>query len=191
MLERNVSAPRRRHLEVITMNRLVLALIVSVSLPGARVLAQAPAAPKLGYVDVKKVLADSKPGKQAKEQLEKVVKDRQGKIDSEKKALDGMKADYEKNNLDLSDRQKQAKQKEYQERNAAYQKLVAESRKETSEKDAELTLKVMDQMRKALTEVAKAGDYALVVEKTATSVLYSKDGLDLTDNVIARMNAQN
>jgi outer membrane protein len=145
---------------------------------------------KLGYVDVAKVLSTSKAGKGAKEQLEKQVKERQAKVDAEKSALEKMKADYEKNTMDLTERQKQAKQKEFQEKNERYQKAVAEARKEVGEKDADLTRKVVEQMRGVIASVGKAEDFVLVVEKTATSVLYSRDGLDLTDRVIRQMDGQ-
>jgi len=151
------------------------------ALPAA---ARAGDALKLGYVDVAKVLSGSKVGKAAKEQLEKQVKERQASVDAQKSVLEKMKADSDKNAMDLTERQKQAKQKEFQERNEAYQRAVAEARKEVSEKDAEFTRKVVEQMRGVIGTIAKAEDYALVVEKTATSVLYAKDGLDLTDRII-------
>jgi outer membrane protein len=145
---------------------------------------------KLGYVDVAKVLSGSRAGRNAKEQLEKQVKERQASVDALKSALDKMKADFDKNAMDLTERQKQAKQKEFREKNEGYQKAVAEARKEVSEKDAEFTRKVVEQMRGVIATIAKAEDYALVVEKTATSVLYAKDGLDLTDRVIQQMDRQ-
>ena len=145
---------------------------------------------KLGYVDVAKVLSSSKAGKGAKEQLEKQVKERQARVDAQKSALERMKGDYEKNALDLTERQKQAKQKEFQEKNDGYQKAVAEARKEVGERDAEYTRKVVEQMRGVIASVGRAEDFVLVVEKTATSVLYSRDGLDLTDRVIRQMDGQ-
>jgi len=148
------------------------------------------AADMLGYVDVAKVLADSKAGKAAREELEKGMKERQTRVDEEKKKLDALKADYERNAATLTHAQKQARQKEFQEKAQAYQALLAGARKEVKESDAEQTRKVMEQMRQVIASVGKVDGYSLIVEKTSTSVLYSKDGMDLTGKVIRQMDGQ-
>jgi outer membrane protein len=168
----------------------LLATILASLLSAAPAAAHAADTLKLGYVDVAKVLSSSKAGKAAKEQLEKQVKERQAKVDAEKRALEKMKADYEKNAMDLTERQKQAKQKEFKEKNEGYQKAVAQARKDVAEKDAEYTRRVVERMRGVIASIGKAQDFVLIVEKTATSVLYSRDGLDLTDRVIQQMDGQ-
>ena len=57
-------------------------------------------------------------------------------------------------------------------------------------KNPDLVRKVVEQMRGVIAAIAKAEDLAMVVEKTATSVLYARDGADLTDRVIQRMDGQ-
>jgi outer membrane protein len=150
----------------------------------------ARAAEKLGYVDVAKVLADSRAGKTARAQLDKGVKERQSRVDEEKRKLEALKADYERNASTLTDQQKQARQQDFQEKAQAYQKTVAGARKEVSDSDAEQTRKVMEQMRLVIDSIGKADDYGLIVEKSATSVLYAKDGTDLTGKVVRQMDAQ-
>ena len=111
-------------------------------------------------------------------------------VDEEKKKLDALKADYERNAATLTHAQKQARQKEFQEKAQAYQALLAGARKEVKESDAEQTRKVMEQMRQVIASVGKVDGYSLIVEKTSTSVLYSKDGMDLTGKVIRQMEGQ-
>lgn len=149
--------------------------------------AMAQEALKIGYVNMRAAMNECKAGKDAKAKLEKVVKDRQAKLDKEKKKLETMQADFEKKAAAMSDADKQEKQKEFQEKVQAYQKQVMEAQKEINEKEGDVTKRIVADAKKAIAEVAKEGQFTLVIEKTDTSILYSKDGLDLTSKVIDKM----
>jgi outer membrane protein len=135
---------------------------------------------KVGYVEMKKALNASKAGKAALAQLDKTAAEKQGGIAKEKKKLEDLQADYEKKSASLTDK----------ERIANFQKLVEKTQQEFGDTQAEFTKKVYKEMKKAIAEIAKAENFSLVIEKTDTSVLFSKDELDLTDRVIEKMNAK-
>jgi outer membrane protein len=164
----------------------ILAMIV-VSLFAAAGMAFAQEAAKIGYVDVKKALTECKAGKAAKAQLDKVVQEKQPKVDAEKTKLEAMQAEYEKNVSDFSDKEKQAKQKEFQEKLQAYQKLVADSRKAINDIDVEYSNKIMGNINKIVADMAKAGKYTVIFNKTEGLMLYSNNSIDLTAKVIKKL----
>lgn len=168
------------------MKKILAMTIVSLFLAAGVAIAQESA--KVGYVDMKKAMNDSKAGKAALNKLDKTAKEKQGKIDKEKKKLETMQADFEKKGKGLSDKEKQNKQKEFQEKVQAFQKLVGQTQQEFTETQTEYTKNIFNDMKKAIAKIAKAEGYTLIIEKTDTSVLYSKDGLDLTEKVIDAMN---
>jgi outer membrane protein len=145
---------------------------------------------KIGYVDMKKVMNDCKAGKAALAKLDKEAKDKQATIDKEKKKLGTMQADFEKKAAGMTDKERQSKQKEFQDKVDAFQKMVGQSQQEFNEMQADYTKKVFNDMKKAIADIAKAGNYTVIIEKTDTSILYSKDGLDLTDKVMDKMDSQ-
>lgn len=168
------------------MKKILTMTIVSLFLAAGLAMAQEVA--KIGYVDMKKAMNDSKPGKAALDKLDKTAKEKQGKIDKEKKKLETMQADFEKKAKSMTDAEKQGKQKAFQEKVQAFQKLVGQTQQEFTETQAEYTKSIFNDMKKAIAKIAKAEGFTLIIEKTDTSVLYSKDGLDLTDKVIDAMN---
>ncbi|MGW8271842.1 MAG: OmpH family outer membrane protein [Thermodesulfovibrionales bacterium] len=139
---------------------------------------------KIGYVNMRKALNECVAGKGAKDNLEKTIKDRQALLDEEKKKLEGLQEDFEKKAALLSDKAKQEKQKEFQEKVQAYQKMVADAQKELNEKEAAATKSIIEGLRSVIAEFAAKEGYTLVFEETEISVLYAKEGLDLTDRVI-------
>jgi len=139
---------------------------------------------KIGYVNMRKALNECKAGKQAKETLEKSIKDKQDVLDKEKKTLEEMQADFEKKASLLSEKAKQEKQEEFQNKLQNYQKMLADAQKEINEKEAEVTKKIIEEMRKLIEEIGKKEGYSLIFEETEISVIYAKEGLDLTNRVI-------
>lgn len=145
---------------------------------------------KIGYVEMRKAVNECKAGQAARDNIEKSARDMQAKIDKEKKKLDSIRADYEKKAPGMSDQERQDKQKEFQEKIQVFQQMIAENQKTLNEKEVDATKKIFNDIKKIVADLAKADGYTLIIEKTDTSVLYSKDGLDLTERVIEKMNAQ-
>jgi outer membrane protein len=167
----------------------ILAVMVGIMFMAAG-LAFAQESTKVGYVDMKKVMNDCKAGKAALVKLEKNAKDKQAAIDKEKKKLETLQADFEKKAAAMSDKDRQDKQKDFQEKVQAFQKMVGQSQQEFNEMQADYTKKVFADMKEAISEIAKTDSFTIILEKTDTSVLYAKDGLDLTNKVMKKMDAQ-
>lgn len=145
---------------------------------------------KIGYVDMRVALNECKAGKIAKVELETMIKDKQKALDDERKKLDDMQAELEKKAAVLSEKAKDEKQKEFQEKVQTYQKQLADAQKEINEKETEYTKKILEDIRAIVNEIAKAEGFTLVFEKTEISVMYAKDGLDLTEKVVDKYNSQ-
>lgn len=145
---------------------------------------------RIGYVDVRKVLTESKAGQKVKAEIEKLVKQHKGTLGSEEQKLKGMQQDFEKNKLLLSETQREAKQQEFQERVRAFQKARSEAQRDIDQREREYTGKALPQIRAIIRDVAKEMKLTLVFEKNESPVLYAADGPDLTDKIIERFNAK-
>lgn len=169
------------------MKKILAAVVVSLCMAAGVSFAQEA---KIGYIDVKKALMECKAGKAAKVELDKLMKAKQPALEAERQKLEAMQADYDKNVSDMSDKEKQAKQKEFQEKYQVYQKLLSEAQKEVNAKDSELSKNILADINKATEEIAKAGKYAVIFNKTEGLMVYTKSGLDVTDKVIKKLNAK-
>ena len=145
---------------------------------------------KIGYVDVRAVVLESKSGQQHKVEMEKFVKDKQATLKKEEDKLKTLQQTLEKEMLTLTEAQKQDKQRGFQEKVQAFQKSAQDAEREVRQKDTEYTNKALEDVRKVITEVAKDEKVGLVLGKTEMSVLYAEDGMDLTAKVIKKYDSR-
>jgi outer membrane protein len=142
---------------------------------------------KIGFVDVRAVLTESKAGIQHRADLEKYVKDKQTALKKEEEKLTALKTSLEKEALTLSDAQKQEKQRAFQEKVQAFQKQAQDADRELRQKDTEFTNKSIETIRQIVTEVAKAEQVNMVLSRT--EIIYAETAMDLTDKVREKFNA--
>jgi outer membrane protein len=166
------------------MNKAVIAAVAVMAVLSAPVLADM----KIGYVDVRAVLAESNTGKQHRATVEKYIKDKQAALKKEEEKLNGLKQSFEKEALTLSDAQKQQKQKEFQDKVQALQKTAQDAERELQQKDREYTSKSIETVRTIVAEVAREEKVNLVIGRG--EVLYAEDGMDLTAKVSQKFDAR-
>ena len=145
---------------------------------------------KIGYVDVRAVVLESKSGKQHKAEMEKFVKDKQAALKKEEDKLKALQQTLEKEMLTLTDAQKQDKQRGFQEKVQVFQKSAQDAEREVRQRDTEYTNKALEEVRKVITEVAKEEKVGLMLGKTEMSVLYAEEGMDLTAKVIQKYDSR-
>jgi len=171
-----------------TMKQQIMLCLVAGLLISAPVLAADSV--KIGYVDLRAVVLESKSGKQHKAEMEKFVKDKQAALKKEEDKLKALQQTLEKEMLTLTDAQKQDKQRGFQEKVQVFQKSAQDAEREVRQRDTEYTNKALEEVRKVITEVAKEEKVGLMLGKTEMSVLYAEEGMDLTAKVIKKYDSR-
>lgn len=145
---------------------------------------------KLGYVDMQKAVQATVAGKKAKTDLESEFNKRKKDLDKKKADIEKMGQDLEKKKSVLSEEVLGKKQMELQEEMMKFQKTVAENQLEIQKKEKELTMPILDKMRKVIEKVAQDKQYSMVLEKNENNVLFAQKDADLTEEVIKAFEAQ-
>lgn len=166
-----------------------------VALIGALLVAGFPATAaqaegRIGYVDMQRAVTESQSGKRARAEIESAVKKKQEQVSREGQKLKALQQSLEKEQLTLTDTQKRAKQRDFEQKVQTYQQLAADGQRELSQMDAEHSRKVLTDIRAVIREIAQAEKLMLVLEKNEQPVLYAEDGPDLTDRVIKAYDAK-
>jgi len=143
---------------------------------------------RIGYVDLRSVISESKAGKQFRAQLEKYVKDKQATIKKEEEKLVALKKSFEKEALTLSDAQKLEKQKTFQDKVQALRKMAEDADRDLRQKDGDFTNKALATVREVIAEVAKEEKVNLVLNHN--EVLYGDGAMNLTAKVTAKYNSR-
>jgi outer membrane protein len=169
------------------MKRIVLASLVALCL--LSVVSAYAQDVKIGYVDMRRVMIESKSGSKVRAEIEKTIKERRESLARDEQQLKNLQQAFEKDKLLLSESQRATKQNEFEEKVKAFQKARADAQREIEQKERDFTSKALPKVREIIRVIAKEQKLSLVFEKNEAPVLYAADGPDLTEKVIQRFDA--
>ncbi len=136
--------------------------------------------PKIGVVDVIRVVNESNEGKKANAEVNDLIKAKQALIKKQAEAVETLKKSLER-------QASMAKKDELNKATVQYQKLAAAADGEVKQKADELRKVVLEHIRKALEAVGQEEKFLLIV--TNENVGYFQKSIDITDKVIKKYNA--
>src|SRR5690242_7692250 len=150
---------------------------------------------KMGVVDPQVVLEKSKAGKKALDGLKEYVSTRQKLLSRDEEELRNTEKTLKESAAKLSEAEKKDKEAQFRTKIQEYQKRAQEFNQELQGKQKELVDDYMKRIASATQTVAEKGGFSIVVDKgseqTVKIVIYSKDAIDLTDQVIKEFDRVN
>jgi len=151
----------------------------------------APAAAKVGYVDLTRVATESKTGKAAKAELLAKSEKLRAKVAAKQNQLEKQKKEIEAKLPTMSQQQRTAKGKEFQKKVEEYQKLLRNTEAEMQGAEEKVKGTVLKEIVDAATDYGKRNGFAAVVAKE--QILYLSDSVvteDITDKVTKAIDAK-
>ena len=150
---------------------------------------------KMGVIDPQAVLEKSKAGKKALDGLKEYVSTRQKLLSRDEEDLRNTEKTLKESVSKLSEGEKKEKEAQFRTKIQEYQKRAQEFNQELQGKQKELVDDYMKRIATATQTVAEKGGFSIVVDKgseqTIKIVIYSKDTIDLTDQVIKEFDRVN
>jgi outer membrane protein len=146
--------------------------------------------PVIGVVDMNKIVMESKVGKRNGEQFQKLFEEKSEQVKKEEQKFDKMRQDFQKDQLVLSDKQKEEKRKDLQTKYEAVAKMKSDAEQELNKKRAEMMGKTVEDARAITAALAKELGLTLVLSYPDQNVLYAVDGVNLTAKVMERYDAK-
>jgi outer membrane protein len=181
----------------------ILTAMMIVSVP-----AQAAQAQKIGFVDLKKVFENYWKTKQANARLkelrsdmlreQKAIEDQHKKASEEYKKLLESANDQAVSAEEREKRKKAAEDKliEIRQIEVAMEQFIKSASSRLSEEERKLRDNIVKELREAINNKARAGGYTLILDSSGETanntpaVLYTNGENDLTDQIIAELNAK-
>lgn len=145
---------------------------------------------KIGLVDMQKAIQETSEGKKAKHELEADFNKKKKDLEKKEADIKKMNEDLEKKALVMADDVKAKKQQEIQLEMRKYQEVVAKSQMDIQKHERDLTQPIIQKLRHIIEDIAKKDSYSMVLEKSDQLVLYSVNGVDLTERVIREFDAE-
>jgi len=148
------------------MRKIALMLVLLLTMSTSVLAAQT----KIGIINMKKVIAKCEPGQKAMEELKTKFKGLAGDLDKQKKSIEAMQKDLQKQSMMLSQEAKQDKEIEFK---------VDEER---------LSKPILQKLIEVIQNYGKKQGYTAILDTQTSGLLYANEGIDLTDTIIVEMN---
>ena len=145
---------------------------------------------KLAYVDMQKALNDSKAGKKALGELQKLAEERKSGLQKQKEALEKKKEELDKQGLLLNEDARKSRESEIRTLERDLSRTMSDLKEEFGRRESEFTDVIRKDLIKVVEKLGKEGGYTLVLEKNFSAILYAPPTIDLTETLIKRYDAE-
>jgi outer membrane protein len=150
-----------------------------------------PAAPgpvKVGSIDVARVIETSEKGKEVREKVLQLRKDKERLLSTKGEDLNKLRQDFLQKSVTLSDRARLDKEQEIRQKEMEFQALSETSRQEVLMEGRKLQTLMLRELSEVVRQIGQQEGFTIIVDRDAT--LYVSDAIDLTEKVIQQYNAQ-
>ena len=156
------------------------------TVPAIAAAAEVPAIKKIAMVDMQRVLNDTKAGQKARKDLESSSKTKQEKLDKKRQKLESDAGKLKS----LSGESLARAQEQLQKESIELQSMLMTLEQELGEQHNKLLEKMYKNAQELVTKVAKEKGIDLVLVRDAMTVIYTKDGLDITSEIVKMYDAK-
>jgi outer membrane protein len=141
---------------------------------------------KVGVVDLQRAMREVDEGAAAQKTLKKEFEDKQKTLDQKQNELKALKDELDARGGMMKPEVKQQKVEELQKRLMETQQLYMQLQGELSKREQEAAGEILKKMGVLVQSIGADQGFSLIVDRSA--VLYSKEALDLTNELIRRYN---
>jgi len=150
--------------------------------------ATAPAADKIGFIDMREIMLNSAAGIKARETFQKDYDKKKEELKSQEAEIKKMKDDLDKQSELMTRESINEKEAAYDKKLRDYQIMVQDANEEMRKRDEELSDRLTNEIIKIVRAVAKKEKYALVIDVANMPVTYYDKGNDFSKKVIEEFN---
>jgi len=152
--------------------------------------AKAADALRLATVDIQQVITESKAGKQAKSKVEAERDLKQKELTAREAEATQLQRDFEKQASLLSEAARKEKQEAIDKKVRDLRRIYDDSNRDLQKKEGELIRDLLKDISNIVRDYGKQKGYTLILEKGQATILYAADQIDVTKEIIAKLDAK-
>jgi len=145
---------------------------------------------KIGYVNMQEVIDKSKLGRQAHETLKEKFGDKRQELAKEQQAIHQLQQTLDRDKALMSQKELDKKTAEIRERKKKFQQKLTQLQKAVAQEENKLAQRILEPAPAIIAAVAEDKQVSVVFERRQSGFLYVDEGLDLTAEVIKRLDAK-
>jgi outer membrane protein len=169
------------------MRRIVCFLVACLAASAGPASAQTPL--KIGYINSEAILDQTPGAQEAQQQWTTEMEALRSQLQPAADSLEQMIQQYEAQSLTMSPEAKRNREQAIRQRQEALQQRASQLETRAGQRRAELVQPVMDRVSRVIEEIRVEGSYHLIFDAAAGSIIAADESLDLTDEVVRRLQA--
>ena len=142
---------------------------------------------KIGYINSQQILASSPEAASAQQQFDQEMQTFQAEVQQLETEITGMQQRLEQQQLTLSPEAKASREQQLQAKVTEYQTRTTQLQQLADQRRNELIQPVMDRITVVIEAVREEGQYSLILDVAAGSIISADSTLDLTPEVLRRL----
>ena len=142
---------------------------------------------KIGYIDLQRLVKESKMGQAASADIETLRIEKQAVIKSKLEEINHLKQDLNTNDALLKETEKKDQIEVLNDLIKDYKRMVEDAKEEIAKQDRELVAKILKKADSVLKKVAEKNDFDIILKDPKT-IGYLNPDVDITDKVLKILN---
>ncbi|MBT8487782.1 MAG: OmpH family outer membrane protein [Gemmatimonadetes bacterium] len=145
---------------------------------------------KIGYINSQEILVNAPGAEEAQQQFDQEMATYQQEIAQLETELQNMETALQQQQLTLSPEAKANREQQLQAKFQEYQQRSSQLQETANQRRAALIQPVMDEITAVIETLREEGAYSLILDAAAGSIVSADPALDLTQEVITRLQIQ-
>ena len=143
---------------------------------------------KVAVIDIQSIILQTDEGKKARVDLEKEILKKREVLTKSHEALQKLQKDYQQQQAVLTNEDKQKKQREITQKFQTLQQDQITSEQQAKQQEAQALQKIFTKIQSISQVIAKEQGFDFVFDRGAAVVIYAKNAVDITAEVISAYN---
>ena len=144
---------------------------------------------KVGYINSEQILAEYGPAQDAKRRLNATVAGYGAEIQQLEAGLQQAFNEYQQQQLTMNADARREREQELGNRQIKLEERRQELNQQALQRQQEVFQPIMEEIRMVLEEIRVEGGYGLILDTVSQAILVADPGLDLTQEVLTRLEA--
>jgi outer membrane protein len=147
---------------------------------------------KIGFIDSERIFAEYAGTQEAQAEFNSELEQWTRDLEERKRALEQLQEDYQTQSLILSEPKRLEREEEIQRKRSeldAFAQEIWGPNGRVAKRNEELTRPIIERIRQVLEGIGSSEGFSIIFDATDGNVVYADDALDLTDRVLAELNA--
>jgi outer membrane protein len=144
---------------------------------------------KIGYINSSEIVQSAPGSAEAQAQFDAELESAQEEIERLQTELQNLDQQLQQQQLTLSPEAKANRQQQLQVKAQEYEQRASQLQEQANARRAELVQPIMDQITEVIEALREEGNYAMILDAAAGSIISADPTLDLTQEVLRRLEA--